>query len=182
MKKNAFPPLRSYAAVLLLSCLFAAPAFADAASEDRARAEIIAHIESIFQAFVDQDRDTIRATHAGDWTGFQTSAQAITHGIDAYMANVGFANPMQRYEIEDYDIKLYGDVAVVYYVAHWWSYVPSIEQYVRQRARSVDIYRHDADGWIQAGSNINILQQPGAAQKEGSEKFLDFVLADSLPE
>ena len=74
------------------------------------------------------------------------------------------------------------DMAVVYYVAHWWSYVPSIEQYVRTRARSVDIYRHDEDGWIQAGSNINILQRPGAAQKAGSEKYLDFELADELPQ
>jgi hypothetical protein len=166
--------------VLVFCCLSAAPVFANA-DDDRAKAEIIAHVESIFQAFVDQDRDTIRATHADDWTGFQTGAQDITHGIDAYMANIGFANPMQRYEIEDYDIKLYGDVAVIYYVAQWWSYVPSIEQYVRTRARSVDIYRHEDDGWIQAGSNINILQRPGAAQKEGSEAFLDFVLADTLP-
>jgi hypothetical protein len=164
-------------AVLLLS------GAANANTEDeKAEAEILAHIHSIFQAFIDQDRDTIRATHANDWTGFQTSAQEITHGVDAYMANVGFANPLKRYEIEDYDIQVYGDIAVVYYVAHWWSYVPSIEQYVRTRARSVDIYRHDDGGWIQAGSNINILQRPGAAQQDGSEKFLDFMLADELPQ
>ena len=180
MNKNIFPLMRHLPAALLACCIFSAPVHADT-DEEHARAEIIAHIHSIFQAFIDQDRDTIRATHAEDWTGFQTSAQQITHGVDAYMANIGFANPMQRYEIEDYDIQLYGDVAVVYYVAHWWSHVPSIKQYVRTRARSVDIYRHDADGWIQAGSNINILQRPGAAQKEGSEQFLDFVLADRLP-
>ena len=167
-------------ATLLICSLLARPALADT-DEEVAKEEILAHIESIFQAFIEQDRDTIRATHSEDWTGFQTSAQEITHGVDAYMANIGFTNPMQRYEIEDYDIQLYGDVAIVYYVAHWWSHVPSIGQYVRTRARSVDIYRHDDEGWIQAGSNINILQRPGAAQKEGSEVFLDFELADQLP-
>lgn len=181
MNNNVLPVMWPRLAVLVLCCIASTPIFANT-EEDQAKAEIVAHINSIFQAFIDQDRDTIRATHAEDWTGFQTSAQEITHGIDAYMANVGFANPMQRYEIEDHDIKLYGDTAVVYYVAHWWSYVPSIRQYVRSRARSVDIYRHDEEGWIQVGSNINVLQRPGAAQKEGSEEFLDFILADSLPD
>ena len=180
MKKKVLRLRYRLIPALLVSCVVSLPAHAGT-EEENARAEIIAHIESIFQAFVDQDRDAIRSTHSEDWTGFQTSAQEITHGIDAYMANVGFTNPMQRYEIEDYDIQLYGDVAVVYYVAHWWSHVPSIRQYVRTRARSVDIYRHEEDGWIQAGSNINILQRPGAAQREGSEEFLDFVLADELP-
>jgi ketosteroid isomerase-like protein len=157
-------------------------ASANAPSDQAAKAEILAHIHSIFQAFIDQDRDKIRATHSADWTGFQTGARQITKGVDAYMANVRFTNPMQRYEIEDYDIQVHGDIAVVYYVAHWWSYIPSIEQYLKMRARSVDIYRKDNGEWIQAGSNIDIMRRPGALQHDASLEVFDMELADELPD
>ena len=170
----------------ILAGLFVAAALLCAttalADDEAAKAEIVAHIHSIFQAFIDKDRDTIRATHSDDWTGFQTSARGITRGIDGYMANVGFANPMQRYELEDVEVRVHGDIAVVFYVAHWWSHVPSIELYVRQRARSVDIYERRDGEWIQTGSNINIMRRPGALQKEGSEAFFEIELAERLPE
>ena len=162
-----------------LAMLFATTAFAD---DEGTKTEIVAHIHGIFQAFIDQDRETIRATHSNDWTGFQASARGITRGIDGYMANIGFTNPMQRYEIEDVEVKVHGDIAIVFYVAHWWSHVPSIDLYVRQRARSVDVYEHRDGEWIQTGSNINIMRRPGAMQKDGSEEFFEIELADRLPE
>ena len=171
------PKLAGLVGAIMLLC--GTTTFAD---DEAAKAEIVAHIHSIFQAFIDQDRETIRATHSEDWTGFQTSARSITRGIDGYMVNVGFNNPMRRYELEDVEVKVHGDIAIVFYVAHWWSHVPSIAMYVRQRARSVDIYERRDGEWIQTGSNINIMRRPGAMQKEGSEEFFEIELAERLPE
>ena len=48
-------------------------------------AAIRAHIESIFQAFIDGDIDKIHATHSEDWRGFLEGSRAPIKGIDDYM-------------------------------------------------------------------------------------------------
>jgi hypothetical protein len=61
---------------------------------DDDRAQILQHIHSIFQAYIDQDRDKIRALHTPDWVGFQNPSTQIERGMDAYMINAGKGPPV----------------------------------------------------------------------------------------
>ncbi|MEE8576852.1 MAG: nuclear transport factor 2 family protein [candidate division Zixibacteria bacterium] len=125
--------------------------------------QILSHIHSIFQAFLDQDRENIRNAHTADWTGFLGPSTQIERGIEAYMANVekslnafkGFG-----YELLDSEIQIYDSVAVVYYVARY-DYRAEDDQTHSIPLRSVDIYRREKDGWIQAGSHITIIPEGG---------------------
>src|SRR5215510_10253077 len=68
------------------------------------RAAIRAHIESIFQAFIDKDAEKLRATHAEDWRGFLEGSPVAIRGISEYMQAVsgGLKNPnggMKSYKI-----------------------------------------------------------------------------------
>ena len=83
---------------------------------------------------------------------------------------------MLQYEIEDIEVQLYGNTAIVYYVAHWKSLRKRTGEKVRIRARSVDIYRKDANGWNQAGSHLSILPSPSSQGNPGCVKCLDIEL------
>jgi hypothetical protein len=56
-------------------------------------AAIRAHIESIFQAFIDADIDKIFKTHSEDWRGFLEGSRTPIKGIDEYMRANGFEWP-----------------------------------------------------------------------------------------
>jgi hypothetical protein len=143
-------------AALLMIALSAA-----AQSDNRAgdRAAIRAHIEKIFQAYIDRDCATIRATHSSNWIGFTTQARSIVHGIDGYMSFAGGcgsnakADPnaprMTAYKILSIDFEFYGDVALVPYIAETTGTV-----WTASKLRSLDVYRKDNGQWIQVGSNI----------------------------
>ena len=51
--------------------------------DDRAadRSAIRAHIESIFQAFINKDPAALRATHAENWLGYLDSSGTMIKGI-----------------------------------------------------------------------------------------------------
>ena len=57
------------------------------AQDDRAadRAAIKAHIESIFQAFINKDNAALRATHAENWLGYLGEGRQMIKGIGDYM-------------------------------------------------------------------------------------------------
>src|SRR5918998_899743 len=89
--------------------------------EDRAadRAAIRAHIESIFQAFIDWDVDKIYATHSADWRGFLEGSRVPIKGIDEYMSANGIdwpkvkgskpsMDPARGYRVEDFDVIFHG--------------------------------------------------------------------------
>ena len=135
-----------------------------AANYDDDRRQILDHINGIFQAFLRQDREALRKTHSEDWTGFLGPSTAIERGIDAYMANA--EKSLQNfkgtgYELLDSEIQVYGDVAIVYYVARY-DYVGENDETNSFPLRSIDIYRREADGWIQAGSHITTIPSGGA--------------------
>src|SRR5262245_25087411 len=96
------------------------PAPADRSADARA---IRAHIESIFQAFVDKDRAKLRATHGADWRGFTPWSGAVIRGLDGYMSAATFApgtpkgQGMVGYRLSDFDVVFYGDTAVATFVA-----------------------------------------------------------------
>jgi ketosteroid isomerase-like protein len=165
--------------MLAIASIFPLAAFCQSQKKDD-RQQIIDHLHSIFDAFVRQDREKIRATHTEDWTGFQAASREIVRGIDGYMKNVILANKMLEYEIQDIEVKIYGGVAVVFYIAQWKSQMKASGQVVKMRARSVDIYRKETSGWIQCGSNLNLLPTPGAFGTPGCEKCYEVSIeADS---
>jgi ketosteroid isomerase-like protein len=126
---------------------------------DADRAEILGHIRSIFQAYLDQDREAIRRTHSPDWTGFQNPSQVIERGIEAYMKNAELSLRTLRgtgYQLLDTEVQIHGDAAVVYYVARY-DYVTADGASGSVPLRSVDIYRREPEGWIQCGSHIGVI-------------------------
>ncbi len=123
------------------------------------RKAILGHIDGIFNAYFRGDRDAIRRGHTQDWIGFPVRATGIVRGIDGYMQSADAALkhiPGVRYELLDKEVQIYGDMAVVYYVAREWMRADASGP-KSILLRSVDIYRREAAGWNQCGSNIIVL-------------------------
>lgn len=132
-----------------------------ATKEDRE--QILQHIHSIFQAFLRQDRDTIRKTHTPDWTGFQGPSVGIERGIDAYMVNVEKSLQNLRgtgYELLDTEVQIYGDLALVYYIARY-DYRDREGRKGSIPLRSIDVYRREKGQWNQCGSHITPIPAGG---------------------
>jgi ketosteroid isomerase-like protein len=135
-----------------------------ASRADADRAAILAHIRSIFQAYVDRDRAVIEATHSADWTGFQGPSTRIERGLADYMVNADRSLAAFRgtgYELVDTEVQLHGDVALVYYVARY-DYLDAAGKAGSLGLRSLDVYRRQPGGWIQCGSHITPLPAAGA--------------------
>jgi len=119
------------------------------------RDAIRAHIMRIFAGFKRVDRADLRATHAEHWRGYLWGQQKLIRGIDEYMNYIepGLAAGGDRnvtYELPEFDVMFYGDVAIVNFIADVvladGSRFPSL--------RITDIYTKQKDGgWIQSASN-----------------------------
>lgn len=130
---------------------------------ERDREQILSHIRSIFEAYIRRDREALRNTHTADWVGFQGPSTTIERGIDAYMKNAEqslAAFSGTAYELLDTEVQVYGDMAVVYYVARY-DYRDPDGNTGSLPLRAVDIYRRKADGWIQTGSHIGVIPSSG---------------------
>ena len=79
-------------ATLAIAVFVTAPAAAQTRGADRPAdsAAIRAHIESIFQAFVDKDRAKLAATHGAEWRGFTPWSGHVIRGRDGYMNEATF--------------------------------------------------------------------------------------------
>lgn len=140
------------------------------------RAAIRAHIESIFQAFVDKDRPTLAATHGTDWRGFTPWSGHVIRGRDGYMNEATFPPDLPKsagmigYRIGEFDIVFYGDTAVVSFQAE----VDRNEgpEKTTQKLTFVDVYHKDPDGWIQVASNTS-LHPDAIAQLMSQRRMLD---------
>lgn len=125
--------------------------------------QILAHIRSIFQAYLRKDRETIRKTHTEDWVGFQGPSTKIERGIAAYMVNAEKSLSHLTgtgFEILDSEVQIYGDIGIVYYVARY-DYRDDHGREGSVPLRSVDIYRRIDGEWIQAGSHIGVIPSVG---------------------
>lgn len=109
--------------VVFLSLATTSAAQTLAASRQADAAAIRAHIESIFQAFVDKDRQKLADTHGAEWRGFTPWSGHVIRGRDGYMNEATFEPGQQKgqgmvgYRIGEFDIVFYGDTAVVSFVA-----------------------------------------------------------------
>jgi ketosteroid isomerase-like protein len=148
--------------VVLLTAFLSTPSAAQAPATARPAdaAAIRAHIESIFEAFVDKDRQKLADTHGTEWRGFTPWSGHVIRGRDGYMNEATFEPGLQKgqgmvgYRIGEFDIVFYGDTAVVSFVAD----VERMEgsQKSTQKLTFVDVYHKDPGGWIQVASNTSL--------------------------
>jgi ketosteroid isomerase-like protein len=120
------------------------------------RNAILAHIDSVFQAYMNHDRTAVRETHTQNWRGFIRPSRSIIRGIDQYMneAEPILASPykIKSYKIVDSDITFYGDTAFVSYIADLDTEVEGI--IFHDKLRVVDLYVKEHGKWNQAGSQV----------------------------
>jgi len=135
---------------------------------DADRAAIRAHIGSIFQAFIDGDIDTIRATHAEDWRGFLEGSRTPIRGIDEYMRANGIPWPRPAgapaakptsspgevgYQVRDFDVHFYGpELAVACFLGEF-ERKSGTSTVTLNRLRIMDVYAKRNGSWIQVASN-----------------------------
>ncbi len=121
------------------------------------KAAIIEHVVQIFEAYLNEKREIIRSTHSDDWTGFMIPSKKMIRGIDGYMKNADIfleTKKMTRYNIDDTDIQVYGNIAILYYRARFWAKDKGGDAEEMVEIRSVDIYKKENNHWNQIGSNI----------------------------
>ena len=124
-----------------------APVSGDQRQKDRDA--IRAHIDSIFQAYMNKDRAKIQATHSQQWRGFLTPSREIIRGLDEYMRYADRnlkGGTFQQYTILDFDVMFYNDVAIVPYIARIG------DEKSPYKLRVLDVYAKLAGDWIQVGS------------------------------
>lgn len=140
--------------------------------EDRAAdaAAIRAHIESIFQAFIDGDIEKIQATHSDDWRGFLEGSRVPIKGIDEYMrangiewprpANAPKSTPYYpadtRYRVSNFDVYFYSpELAVASFFGDFERNIGGATVTMR-RFRIMDVYAKRKGSWIQVASHTVI--------------------------
>jgi ketosteroid isomerase-like protein len=158
-------------------------AFAANAQERAADAAAIrAHIESIFQAFIDGDQDKIFATHSEDWRGFLEGSHAPIKGIDDYMRANGIEWPRPAnapkltpylpagttYKMSDFDVHFYGpELGVASFFGEFQRRDGETTITLR-RFRIMDVYAKRKGSWIQVASHTVIDPEWRAAQMSQS--------------
>lgn len=148
------------------------PAASTSTEPDRVAdaAAIRAHIESIFQAFIDGDEKKIFDTHSEDWRGLLGGYPKPIKGIDEYMRANGIdwpkpANaPKSRpyypagttYDISDFDVHFYNpELAVVNFLGEFQRKNGNTAVTLR-RFRIMDIYAKRKGNWIQVASHTAV--------------------------
>ena len=158
--------LRTLALVVCLSVgAFTSPAN-DETDRKADAAAIRAHIESIFQAFIDGDEQKIFATHSEDWRGFLEGSRTPIKGIDEYMrangidwpkpANAAKPGPYYpsrtTYKMSDFDVQFYSpELAVASFFGEFQR-----DGLTLRRFRIMDVYAKRKGNWIQVASHTVI--------------------------
>lgn len=170
----------------LLSFILGAALFADSRGafgetrDSRAAdvAAIRAHIESIFQAFIDGDVDKILATHSEDWRGFLDRSRAPIKGIDEYMRangiqwprpanaprSIPYFPPGTTYRMSNFDVHFYGpELAVASFLGDFENKSGNVVVTL-VRFRIMDVYAKRKGAWIQVASHTVIDPEWRSAQ------------------
>src|SRR5438105_12938321 len=155
----------------LLAMPFVLVATLGAAPQDDRKADrdaIRAHIDSIFQAFIDKDAARLRATHHQNWLGYLEGSRTMIHGVGGYMDNI-YVDPaspygMRSYKMREFDMIFKGDAAFVCFVAEVESNTPSGP--VWRTLRISDVYTKQDGKWIQTGSDTELHPESVEAQQQ----------------
>jgi hypothetical protein len=150
--------------------LVLAAAFGAAPQDDRTadREAIRAHIDSIFQAFIDKDAAKLRATHEQNWLGYLEGSSTMIHGVDGYM-NYNYVDPaspygMKSYKMREFDMIFKGDAAFVCFTADVESNTPNGP--FKRVLRIADFYTKQNGKWIQTGSDTELHPESAAEQHQ----------------
>jgi ketosteroid isomerase-like protein len=125
--------------------------------------ELLAHVRSIFDAYLRRDRDAIRRLHTADWIGFQGPSARIERGLADYMVNAERSLSSFHgtgYELLDVEVQRLGELALVWYVARY-DCRDAQGRALALPLRSVDVYRREPAGWNQCGSHISVIPSAG---------------------
>ena len=151
--------LRNFLSTVFVVVLLGTAMGQNAAPDNRAkdREAVRAVVEKIFQAFVDKDAATLRATHADDWAGYFTNSKTLTTGIDGYMKQAGGTVNQKTYgmtsfKFDEFQVDFQGDLALVFYVAEIEGRNPSGQGH--DKLRSLDVYAKRNGNWVQVASNL----------------------------
>jgi len=158
--------LRTLVLVLCLSVGAFASINHDDTDHSADAAAIRAHIESIFQAFIDGDEQKIFATHSEDWRGFLEGSRTPIKGIDEYMRANGIDWPKPAnapkpgpyfpskttYKMSDFDVQFYSSELAV--ASFFGEFVR--EGVTLRRFRIMDVYAKRKGAWIQVASHTVI--------------------------
>jgi ketosteroid isomerase-like protein len=130
------------------------------------REAIRAHIDSIFQAFINKDAAKLRATHHQNWLGYLEGSRTMIHGVDGYMNDVYVdkASPygMKGYKMREFDMIFKGDAAFVCFTADVESNTPNGP--ATRALRISDFYTKQDGQWIQTGSDTEL--HPESAEEQ----------------
>jgi ketosteroid isomerase-like protein len=164
-KKGQIMALRAFGVVLVLAATFGA-----APQDDRKadRDAIRAHIDSIFQAFIDKDAAKLRATHHQNWLGYLEGSTTMIRGVDGYM-DWSYVDPkspygMKSYKMREFDMIFKGDAAFVCFVADVESNTPN--GLSRRALRISDFYTKQDGQWIQTGSDTALHAESADEQNQ----------------
>ena len=147
--------------ILTVSVSAQIPAKADRSAD---AAAIRAHIESIFQAFIDWDVDKIYATHSEDWPGFLEGSRVPIRGIDEYITANGIdwpkekgskptPDPARGYKMTDFDVIFHGpELAVASFIGEFERKVGNAA-ITANRLHIMDVYAKRNGSWIQVASH-----------------------------
>lgn len=151
--------------LLCFLCLFVAKTSVADTVDDAAA--IRAHIESIFQAFIDGDEAKIFATHSEDWRGLLEGTRTPIKGIDEYMRANGIEWPKPAnapklqpyypagttYKVSDFDVHFYSpELAVANFLGEFQRKDGNTAITLR-RFRIMDVYAKRKGAWIQVASH-----------------------------
>ena len=160
-----------------ISLLLAAPAASPVAAgdpvsaqDDRSsdRAAIRAHIDRIFQAFINKDKAELRATHEQNWLGYLEGSRTMIHGLDGYMS-ANYVDPkspygMKSYKMREFDMIFKGDAAFVCFTADVTADTPGGP--MTRTLRIADFYTKQNGKWIQNGSDTELHPESIADQQQ----------------
>jgi hypothetical protein len=132
---------------------------------------IRAHIDKIFRAYMEKDRQTIEGAHSADWRGFLDRSPGIVRGLSEYMegadAFLRSGMAIAGYRFEEFDVMFYNDVALVSYVADVdLSTTGQTPKRSKTKFRSIDVYAELDGDWIQVGSHLNTHPDVVAARNQ----------------
>jgi hypothetical protein len=174
---------------LLSLALLGVNATAQTSDRSADAAAIRAHIESIFQAFIDWDVDKIYATHSADWRGFLEGSRVPIKGINEYMRANGIDWPKARgskpypdsargYKLKDFDVIFYGpDLGVANFTGEFYRKADNVTS---NRLHIMDVYARRSGKWIQVASHTVVdpawraeqMSMPAAVTPEMRQRIL----------
>lgn len=149
------------------------------------REAVLKSLDKIFQGFIHQDDEALRATHADHWIGFLEGSNNVMHGVDEYMkassSPVKSSVHMTGYRLLEADVLFYGDVAIVPFVCEIEIGGPGLAQPFTNKLRILDVFAKLNGAWVQVATDTAqspdkqaaALASPRTLRDEAKKDLLD---------